>query len=82
MQNKTLEGRKTFKRAIRKGGEKNVPVVVAIVAEKSGDKYKLTRKGVEVGISSLFIFSLPFIAIPSSFIKQLSDFHQNKTPYA
>ncbi len=48
------EGRKTFKRAIRKGGEKNVPVVVAIVAEKTGDKYKLTRKGIEVGISSLF----------------------------
>lgn len=48
------EGRKTFKRAIRKGGDANVPVVVAVVATKNGDKYKLTNQGIEVGISSLF----------------------------
>lgn len=48
------EGRKTYKRAIRKGDNPNVPVVVAIVAEKTGDKYKVTSKGIEVGISSLF----------------------------
>jgi hypothetical protein len=50
----TEEGRKTFKRAIRKGGEKNVPVVVCAVVTKEGDKYTFTGKATEVGISSLF----------------------------
>ena len=51
----TEEGRKTFKRAIRKGGEKNVPVVVAVKTEKlSNGKYKVGTEGVLVGISSLF----------------------------
>lgn len=49
------EGRKTKLVAIRKGGEKNVPVVVAVKAEKLSDgKYKVGTEGVLVGISSLF----------------------------
>lgn len=49
------EGRQTKLVAIRKGGEKNVPVVVAVKAEKLSDgKYKVGTEGVLVGISSLF----------------------------
>ena len=49
------EGRKTKLVSIRKGGEKNVPVVVAVKAEKLSDgKYKVGTEGVLVGISSLF----------------------------
>lgn len=49
------EGRKTMLVAIRKGGEKNVPVVVAVKATKLSDgKYKVGTEGVLVGISSLF----------------------------
>lgn len=48
------EGRKTYKRAIRKGDTPNVPVVVCAVVTKTGDKYDFTGKAVEVGISSLF----------------------------
>lgn len=48
------EGRKTFKRAIRKGDTPNVPVVVCAIVTKDGDKYKFTGKATEVGVSSLF----------------------------
>lgn len=49
------EGRQTKLVAIRKGGEKNVPVVVAVKTEKLSDgKYKVGTEGVLVGISSLF----------------------------
>lgn len=48
------EGRQTFKRAIRKGGDKNVPVVACAIVVKDGDKFKFDGKVTEVGISSLF----------------------------
>lgn len=49
------EGRQTKLVAIRKGGEKNVPVVVAVKVDKLSDgKYKVGTEGVLVGISSLF----------------------------
>lgn len=48
------EGRKTYFRAMRPDGPKNVPVITCVIMEKVNGKYKLTDKGVEVGVSSLF----------------------------
>lgn len=47
------QGAKTFRRAIRKGGEKNVPVTRAIIMELVNGKYKMTDKTTCVGVASL-----------------------------